>query len=293
MQTSSHTSDGSFRVPVMGGELVGTVRGPDSGNRLLLLHGGPGLSERFFDDLIDELIDRYHVACYQQRGIPPTTARAPYDVSTQTDDAVALLDAIGWDSAVVLGHSWGGHLLLHLMAAHPDRLDGAIVVEPLGAVGDGGVSEFVDNLMSRTAPDRRTRIAELDARSEAGIGTEADHRKAFELLWPAYFSNPQTAPPYPDLPMSKEANEATFESAMDEFAGLAPRLKGSAVPTVFIHGSGSPMPVTSSTDTALLIGDTASVVVLDGPGHMIWLESMDPFCRAIDEAMVRIDTLNR
>lgn len=282
---STSTAEAVFRVAVEGGELVGRVRGPGDGKRLLLLHGGPGMSEGFFDALIDELSNRYLVASYQQRGILPSTAGAPYDVPTQTEDVVAVLDALGWGTGVVLGHSWGGHLLLHVLAAHPERLDGAIVVEPLGAVGDGGVGEFIDNLLSRLPVESRTRIAELDARSDAGTGTESDFRESYRLLWPAYSSDPHHPLPYLDLPMSKDVNERTFESAMAEFSTLAPRLAGCAVPTVFIHGTGSPIPVTASSDTAAAIGDAASVVVLEGPGHMIWLEDMDHFSRAVDDFM--------
>ena len=61
-----------FRAAVEGGELVGWVQG--SGPRVLLLHGGPGLSFNYLDPLVDEIRDGYEVASYQQRGLAPSTA---------------------------------------------------------------------------------------------------------------------------------------------------------------------------------------------------------------------------
>ena len=58
-----------------GGLLRGSLTG--SGDPLLLLHGGPGLSGDYLQPVVDELADGYRVATYQQRGLAPSTARAP------------------------------------------------------------------------------------------------------------------------------------------------------------------------------------------------------------------------
>jgi len=58
-------------------------------------------------------------------------------------DIAALLDGLGWDTAYLMGHSWGGHLVFHAAAGISERLAGVLSVDPLGAVGDGG-AEAVD-----------------------------------------------------------------------------------------------------------------------------------------------------
>ena len=82
----------------------------------------------------------------------------------------------------------------------------------------------------------------------AGAGSEGDHMESFRLLWPAYFADPTVTPLFPRVQWSLEAYAATFESLHAELPGLAGRLAGVAVPTVLLHGAGSPMPVTASTD---------------------------------------------
>jgi proline iminopeptidase len=148
----------SFEVGVEGGgALVGSLTA-GAGPGVLLLHGGPGLADTYLDGLMPEL-DGLLLARFQQRGLAPSTARAPYDVATQVGDVLAVLDHLGWSDPLVLGHSWGGHLLLHLLAAHPGRVGSALVVDPLGAVGDGGNAEFEEELMSRVPESVRAKAA--------------------------------------------------------------------------------------------------------------------------------------
>src|SRR5919204_1985858 len=130
----------SFVVEVPGGRLGGWLAG--EGPQVLLLHGGPGMSFKYIDWLADELGEGFRLAAYQQRGLAPSTTEGPFAVEREVADAIAVLDALGWDCAWVVGHSWGGHLLLHLAAAAPERLRGALAVDMLGGVGDGGAAAF-------------------------------------------------------------------------------------------------------------------------------------------------------
>lgn len=269
-----------IEVGVVGGLLYVTVVGDR--DPVLLLHGGPGLSCDYLQPVVDELRDGYQVAVYQQRGLPPSTAGAPYDVPTQVRDVVAVLDRLGWDRAVVVGHSWGGHLLLHLLAAYPERVSAALVLDTLGGVGDGGEALFEAELTRRTPARDLDRVDELDRREAEGNDTEADRMESLRLIWPAYFSTPASAPPCPEIQLSVEAFTTTYESVRTELPALAGRLRGLAVPTLFVHGAASPMPVTASTDTARAIGAAATVQVLDGIGHFAWLERPGSVRAALD-----------
>jgi pimeloyl-ACP methyl ester carboxylesterase len=260
----------SFEAEVQGGLVRGSVFG--QGDSVLLLHGGPGLSWGYLQPLVDELAAGYRVAVYQQRGRAPSTAGAPFDVATQVADAVAVLDRLAWDRPTVVGHSWGGHLLLHLLAERPERVAAALILDTLGGVGDGGEAEFDDEMLRRTPPRDVERVEQLERQAMEGTGTEDDLAESMRLLWPAYFAAPATAPPFPGMRFSVEAYSATFESLHAELPALAARLAGIAVPALFVHGAGSPMPVTASTATAAAIGAAAEVEVVDGAGHFPWLE---------------------
>ncbi len=270
----------SFGVDVEGGQLRGSLRG--AGPPVLLLHGGPGLSWDYLQPVVDELADGYRVAVYQQRGLAPSTARAPYDVAVQAADAVAVLEALEWERALVAGHSWGGHLLLHVLADHPERVSGALIIDTLGGVGDGGEAEFDAEMIRRMPPEDVARAEQLELEAIAGRGSERDQMESMRLFWPTYFANPAVPSPFPGFRSSVEAYSATFESLHRELPGLAGRIAGVTVPTVFLHGAGSPMPVTASSDTARAIGPAARVEILGRAGHFPWLERPGTIRAALD-----------
>src|SRR5436190_11050442 len=85
-------------IDVPGGAIVGWLRG--SGPRLLLLHGGPGLSE-YLDSLAAELAPAFTVFRYQQRGLPPSVTSGERTVDAHVADAIRVLDELGWDRAIV------------------------------------------------------------------------------------------------------------------------------------------------------------------------------------------------
>ena len=259
-----------FEAEVRGGVVRGSLFG--DGEPVLLLHGGPGLSWDYLQPLVDELAAAYRVAVYQQRGVAPSTAAAPYDVATQVADVVAVLDRLSWSRTAIAGHSWGGHLLLHVLAARPERVAAALIVDTLGGVGDGGEAEFDDEMLRRTPPRDVERVEHLERQAMEGRGTEADLAESMRLLWPAYFAEPAAAPPFPGMRFSVDAYSATFESLHCELPALAGRIAGTGVPTLFVHGAGSPMPITASTATAEVMGAAAAVDVVDGAGHFPWLE---------------------
>ena len=257
------------RAGVTGGELAGWVRG--DGAPVLLLHGGPGLSFDYLDSLADEIGPGRAVAGFQQRGLDPSTARGPYDVPTYVDDVARMLDALGWDRATVVGHSWGGHLAMHVAVALTDRLDGVLVIDPLGGVGDGGEKEFEDEMYARTPEDVREKARALDERSMRGEGTDDDVVEGLRLVWPAYFPDWASAPPMPPMRGSAEAYSSTFASLHDELPRLEAGLPSVRVPVGFVHGARSPMPVRASAEAAERIPG-AWVEVVEGAGHVVWLD---------------------
>ena len=94
-----------FTVEVASGRLGGWVVG--DGVPVLLLHGGPGLSFDYLDELASELGDGFQVAGYQQRGLEPSTLEGPFTIAQAIDDALAVLEFLNWSRALIVGHSWG------------------------------------------------------------------------------------------------------------------------------------------------------------------------------------------
>jgi pimeloyl-ACP methyl ester carboxylesterase len=242
------------------------------GPPVLLLHGGPGLGFDYLRDLADELAQENDVAWYQQRGLAPSATEGPYTVALDVGDARRVLDALGWDKAYVVGHSWGGHLALHIAEALPERILGVLAVDPLGSVGDGRWPEFDEEIFRRTPEPVRARARELDELASNGAVDDELALEGMRLVWSAYFADPEAAPPMPKLRMASERSARMVQSILAELPALEAGLGRIRVPVGFVHGSRSPMPVAASTDAAERIPG-AWVDVVDGAGHFVWVEA--------------------
>jgi len=243
-----------------------------NGPPVLLLHGGPGLGFDYLRDLAEELAEENDVAWYQQRGQAPSAVEGPHTVAADVDDARRVLDALGWETAYVVGHSWGGQLALHVAEAMPDRLRGVLCVDPLGAVGDGRWPEFDEEIFRRTPESVRDRAREIDELSMHGGADNALALEGMRLVWPAYFADPEAAPPMPEVGVAIERTAQMVQSINAELPKLEAGLPQIRVPVGFVHGSRSPMPIEASTDAAERIPG-AWVEVVEGAGHFIWVEA--------------------
>ncbi|MEX2046893.1 MAG: alpha/beta hydrolase, partial [Chloroflexota bacterium] len=95
----------------------------------LLLHG-IGNYGRYWDFFADAVAGRLRLVAPDARGHgesgQPDGAYAPEEFVA---DAIAILDALAIDSALLVGHSMGGTHAIRLAAAHPDRVRRLVVVD--------------------------------------------------------------------------------------------------------------------------------------------------------------------
>jgi len=269
----------SFTVATPSGELSGWVAG--EGPRVLAVHGGPGMNYDYIDDAVEELAARYQVATFQQRGLAPSTEQGDFTVGEAIAALAAVLDALGWQTAYLMGHSWGGHLVFHAAVAIPERLDGVLSVDPLGAVGDGGAEAFGAELLARLPDADRERARMLDEKDNAGESTPEEDLEALSLVWPAYFGDPATAPAMPHVEISQQANRELWADLRARLPELEESLPSIKIPVGVVVGELSPMPPSAGTDSAGRIPGAWSQVE-PGAGHFVWHESPGCVLAAMD-----------
>lgn len=103
-------------------------RGDPTGIPMLLLHGFAD-SWRSFEQVLPFLPTSIHAIALTQRGHGnaehPATGYRDEDFAA---DAVALLDALGIDRAVIVGHSLGASVARRMAIRHSDRVAGVVFV---------------------------------------------------------------------------------------------------------------------------------------------------------------------
>jgi pimeloyl-ACP methyl ester carboxylesterase len=260
----------SFTAATTAGRIVGWIAG--EGPRVLALHGGPGLNFDYLDEVVQEVGARHRVATFQQRGLAPSTLNGEFTIAEAVADIVAVLDELRWDTAYLMGHSWGGHLAFHAATVIPERLSGVLAVDPLGAVGDGGTAEFTAELARRMSEADRPRFDELDAKeSGEGLSPEEDVEQ-LGLVWPSYFAEPLKAPKMPPVVMSQPAYEGLAGDLTARLPELETALPSIRLPVGVLVGERSPIPMSAGIDTADRIHG-AWWRVEPGAGHFIWFEA--------------------
>ena len=265
-----------FDVPVKDGALHGHRAG--KGRPAILLHGGAAVPDYLGPcaDLLDGLFETIR---YTQRGTPPSHAPPPYTIEEHVRDALTVLDHFGLERAWAIGHSWGGHLALHVLTGHPERIEGVLCIDPLGA--DPSVFASFDRRLDETlTEEERTRVREIEERRRGGDVTEAELVERFRLVWPVYFTRSPSPPPER---VGVQASIETNRSLAEHFERrtLAGKLPSVTAPVLFVHGEDDPVPPASSTGTAALIPG-ARVETIPDCGHFPWLEQPAGFRTAVE-----------
>jgi pimeloyl-ACP methyl ester carboxylesterase len=270
----------AFAAPAAGGTLGGWVIG--DGQPVLLLHGGPGLRYDYMEAVADELQSGYRVASFQQRGHAPSTLDGPFTMPQAISDVVSVLDALEWSRALLVGHSWGGHLAFRVVASHPERLLGMLAVDPLGIVGDGGIAAFYAELRARAPMAGRERIRELEEREKTAALTPDEEAELQAIIWPSYFADPENVMPMPPMQMCSEAYQGLIGQAGEGIDDVAVALGRGEVPYGVLAGAASPFPWGQVARVDVELSPAAFLKVVPNAGHFIWYEAPGAVRVALD-----------
>ncbi|MEU5328289.1 alpha/beta fold hydrolase [Streptomyces parvus] len=211
---------------------------------------------------------------------------AAYTAEDMADDAVAVLDALGWESAHLFGHSLGGVVAQRVALRHPGRVrtltsSAALPSDTTGLrafrhLRLGTLARFA---RIKPAQDREGRIAAglAVARICASPGYPFDEAEALERI---------TA----DVDTGMAAPDA--QSRQIGAAWHGPSLAGLRVPALVLHGTDDPLLKPSAgRATAAAIRD-ARLVLQPGVGHDIPGErhtAVAAEVRALADRAARVD----
>jgi 3-oxoadipate enol-lactonase len=250
-----------MRVPAADGTtLAVTVVG--SGPPLLLIPG-LGATRLVFAPLLPLLTPWFRVAVYDQRGIGASQpALGPFTTADLGDDAAAVLDALAFPSATIVGASFGGMVAQQVAARHAGRVDALV----LAATGPGTA-----HLVRQPDPAAAAALLGKGARTP-----EEAYRVACTVLYSRRFR--EANPEFIDAQVRDRARRPIAARAFQaQLAASRAHDAWDALPlircrTLVMHGSDDEvMPVANAELLAERI-PSATLEVFDGAGHLFFHE---------------------
>jgi 3-oxoadipate enol-lactonase len=236
-----------------------------SGDTVLFIPG-LGYSSWCWEYQVGPISEFAKVMMLDNRGVgrsdkPP----GPYSIEQMADDAYEVLRQRGAGPAHVVGTSMGGYIALTLALRHPEAIRSLILVATTsGGDGSSGVPAKTLASWAAAVPLGPAKFARATMPLSYGPGWVSEHPAEFEEL----------------LAMRLKADTPT-ESWKSQFDAAASFLKEGLPdgpinqPAVIVHGTQDVVvPYSNAAHLAARLPQ-ASVVTLEGAGHLCWIERAD------------------
>ncbi|GAA0910400.1 alpha/beta hydrolase [Pseudonocardia zijingensis] len=242
----------------------------------VLDYGGPGVPlvvlpgitspAITMDFVAREVTDLVRPIVLDVRGRGLSDAGKSYTLDDYADDTVAVLDGLGLDRPLLLGHSMGARIVA-VVAARGVPLRGTVLVDPpMSGPGRG--------------PYPTTLEAFLGQLEQAQRGTDADE---VARSWPRWPRREQELRARWLSSCDREAVAAThagFEG--EDFFDTWPRVPA---PTVLVHGGDSPVVTSAGAAEAAAANPAAQLVEVPGAGHMVFWDEPAPALEALRKVL--------
>ena len=226
-------AEGAFR-DVPGARIHYVERGPKDAPPVVMIHGILAQLRNFSYAMLDRLAVDHRVILIDRPGCgySTLTGKRP-GLREQAAMIAGLLDELGVDRPVLVGHSLGGAVSLALAQAHPERVRGLALIAPFTQPVDQVPGPFRNFLVPAAL---RTPIAWTLALPSALLTAAAKTREVFAPdPVPADFAT-RGGGALTVRPQGFEAGSFEMGNAPDEIVAIAAGYPQLQVPTAILYG---------------------------------------------------------
>ena len=249
-----------------------------SGEPLLLISGlGYGLWQ--WHKMIPGLAEHFQVIAFDNRGAGQTDKPAgPYTAQMLAADTAGLLDAIGIDKAIVLGHSMGGFVAQAMALDAPHEISTLV----LASTNFGGPNHIpITPEAMAVLSDRSGDPYDLMRRGAAvafAPGYSDQHPEVVDELAQYRMTNPVP----PEAYQAQMAIGLGLVSAEASFEG---KLRNVKLPTLIFFGEKDRVVPPGNADLLAAEIPDSRIYLLENAGHLFPLEAPDRAVAALAELL--------
>lgn len=187
--------------------------------------------------------------------------RGAYSAEDMTDDAIAVLDALGWERAHIFGGSLGGMIAQRIALRHPDRVLSVVsaMAMPSDVSGLGGGRFIKFGLLAKLARMKFPEGREGDIQLSLAL--------ARAIASPAYPFDESAAREWVEREVDSGPRDTKAQSRQVGAPWHGPKLRELRKPVLVLHGDHDPiLRVSAARATAKAIAGSR-LVILPGVGH--------------------------
>lgn len=248
-----------------------------SGNVLIAIHGGPGMTSHYMLSLESVAGESVAVVTYDQRGVGRSSSPLPdpdhYTLAKYAEDLEAVRQAVGADRVFLFGHSWGGVVAMRYATLYPEQVRSIVLA------GSGPPTRELTLQCQQALIQRIHQLVQQGIISE---NPEPGSREEMRAYLPAYFSDPNFWFSASDLGSAPLIDERTAQVndltwAANASYNLNQDLAGLNLHVLNLWGEDDPVRlIASPAIVAALPNASVETVVLPRCGHF-WHECPDSF----------------
>ena len=263
------------------------VIGGGSRTPLVLVNGGPGFDHVYMhcSDCWDRLAANRKVVFYDQRGNGRSSAIKEGQsclLADQIADLEALRSRLGLEKMDLLGHSWGGYLVMAYAARHPDRISHLAIV-------DSGAPKIQDTvfLFKNIYPETVAREDGLAFAVELGdeSAITADLREYMSMLFYSQAARDAMLARFGEMTYRQSVNKSVWND-LQRF-DLNPELPKYRFPTLVMTGRYD-FNVAPSVAWAIHRAIPGSeLAVFEKSGHLPYCDESAAFAARLEEFLLK------
>ncbi|SNS49338.1 proline iminopeptidase [Ekhidna lutea] len=254
-----------------------------SGEPLIVIHGGPGMSHDYFLPHLAPLSNDFQLIFYDQRAsgrssieVDPKSMNMPMFV----EDIEELRRKIGTKKIYLLAHSWGAHIASSYMLKYPNNISGIIYAHPIPLTTQ--FNELVKQKQILAFDSAYLAKRDSIMSSEAFINQELGAYEAlFQNTFSLTFENPETANEI-NLKLNENfiASQKLIRSFKSPNRDYIKELSVLSIPSMIIHGVND---LTALEADSVLADALNAELIIFNSGHFSFIEQPEKFERTILE----------